>query len=307
MTEDGLELYLDASNPESYAGTGNTWFDLSGGSHDATKITPAKVSYDANAGPFGNGAFSFTGTGSEGGFNIPGWATFYSAAEVTLEAWAKLRSHRETHTGIVGNYHNGNGKFNWMWGSTNGNYGFHNNGMKGSENSLAGMFSANTWYRVVLRYRSDTGVDMWVDGEQKYTRSVTGSLACDSCGSLGIGSREDGIQPMDGLISVVLAQKAEGVLKIDTWLMSCRVLKRGVENMLMNGLHALASQEGIGLIRGEYIPTAKNGLVSDHYQKLGCALVDSDEDGRTVWELAVADDWQPLTTFIEEADTQGDD
>src|SRR5262249_34476262 len=40
----------------------------------------------------------------------------------------------------------------------------------------------------------------------------------------------------NGLISVVLAQAKQGVLEIDTWLMSCRVLKRGVEAFLLNYL-----------------------------------------------------------------------
>lgn len=110
----------------------------------------------------------------------------------------------------------------------------------------------------------------------------------------------------NGLISVLLAKKMDGVLDIDTWLMSCRVLRRGVENMLMNDLHALARSEGLGVIRGEYIPTAKNGIVSDHYETLGFALADSREGGHTVWELAVSDDWQPMTTFIEQTETGGD-
>ena len=39
LTTDGLELYLDASNPESYAGTGNTWTDLSAGLPDVPRAS----------------------------------------------------------------------------------------------------------------------------------------------------------------------------------------------------------------------------------------------------------------------------
>ena len=51
--------------------------------------------------------------------------------------------------------------------------------------------------------------------------------------------------------------------------MSCRVLKRGVENLVLNEIVALAKQHGCDRIVGEYIPTAKNGLVKDHYASLG--------------------------------------
>ena len=73
----------------------------------------------------------------------------------------------------------------------------------------------------------------------------------------------------NGLISVLLASVSANVMEIDTWLMSCRVLKRGVEPFLMNHLSRLALARGISKIRGEYIPTSKNALVRDHYSGLG--------------------------------------
>lgn len=72
-----------------------------------------------------------------------------------------------------------------------------------------------------------------------------------------------------GLISVlVLKQEAAGALFIDTWLMSCRVLKRGVESAVLNYCATLASREGYTALVGEYIPTEKNALVKDHYAQL---------------------------------------
>ena len=58
-------------------------------------------------------------------------------------------------------------------------------------------------------------------------------------------------------------------LFIDTWLMSCRVLKRGMENFVLNEIVTIAKQNGFEKITGEYIPTAKNGMVKDHYKNLG--------------------------------------
>ena len=83
----------------------------------------------------------------------------------------------------------------------------------------------------------------------------------------------------NGLIGVVLARPdpawAEGELLIDTWLMSCRVLGRGVESASLGVLAEAASRRGASALVGEYRPTAKNGLVRDHYAKLGFAPVDA--------------------------------
>ena len=51
--------------------------------------------------------------------------------------------------------------------------------------------------------------------------------------------------------------------------MSCRVLKRGVEFFMLNEIVELAKQQGCNKIVGEYLPTPKNALVKDHYEKLG--------------------------------------
>ena len=51
--------------------------------------------------------------------------------------------------------------------------------------------------------------------------------------------------------------------------MSCRVLKRGMENFTLNTIVNAAKEKGFTYIKGEYIPTAKNEMVKEHYQKLG--------------------------------------
>lgn len=111
----------------------------------------------------------------------------------------------------------------------------------------------------------------------------------------------------NGLISVVLAKAVGDVLEIDTWLMSCRVLKRGVEHFLLNHLAEQARARGLSALRGEYIPTAKNGLVRDHYANLGFARSGGDDSGRTTWILRLDDGWTPFPTFITEAPRDGID
>src|SRR5439155_1730120 len=72
-----------------------------------------------------------------------------------------------------------------------------------------------------------------------------------------------------GLISVVIGKIDGDVAEIDTWLMSCRVLKREVEEEALNQIVRLAQMHGATRIRGVYLPTAKNGMVRDHYPNLG--------------------------------------
>ena len=75
-----------------------------------------------------------------------------------------------------------------------------------------------------------------------------------------------------GLIAVIILEKQETTFFIDSWIMSCRVLKRGMENFTLNTIVNLAKANGIDTVVGEYIPTKKNGIVRDHYQNLGFEL-----------------------------------
>lgn len=74
----------------------------------------------------------------------------------------------------------------------------------------------------------------------------------------------------NGLICVIILKEDDtDTLFIDTWLMSCRVLKRGMENFVLNTLVHYAKQHGFKFLKGEYIATAKNEMVKDHYRNLG--------------------------------------
>jgi FkbH-like protein len=101
----------------------------------------------------------------------------------------------------------------------------------------------------------------------------------------------------NGLISVLLLQKRGQALVVDTWVMSCRVLKRGVEFFTRNEIVALARQEGCSQILGTYIPTAKNGMVQNHFPELGFAAVGSDGE-QTFWSLAIQPSIEELPNFI---------
>ena len=96
-----------------------------------------------------------------------------------------------------------------------------------------------------------------------------------------------------GIVSVMIGQRQGAALFIDTWLMSCRVIGRGVECFAFNQFVARARELGVKTIIGRYEPTAKNGLVKDLYPKFGfVASVDGS------WELDV-DEYKPRPSFIE--------
>jgi len=79
----------------------------------------------------------------------------------------------------------------------------------------------------------------------------------------------------NGLICVVILEKDNSdTFFINTWLMSCRVLKRGMENFVLNTISKFTAEHGFKYLKGEYIPTSKNEIVKDHYQKLGFEPVD---------------------------------
>ena len=80
----------------------------------------------------------------------------------------------------------------------------------------------------------------------------------------------------NGLICVVILEKESSeVLFIDTWFMSCRVLKRGMENFVLNTIASFAREQGYTTLKGEYVETAKNEMVKNHYSNLGFGSSDN--------------------------------
>lgn len=102
----------------------------------------------------------------------------------------------------------------------------------------------------------------------------------------------------NGIVSVVIGEKRGAQLHIDLWLMSCRVLKRGMEFAMINRLVEEAAKAGISEIFGYYYPTKKNAMVAGLYEQFGFTKISEDESGNTVWKL-IADGYSPKKTAIE--------
>ena len=107
-----------------------------------------------------------------------------------------------------------------------------------------------------------------------------------------------------GLVSVVILEPREEELAIRDWLMSCRVLGRGVEQFVMNLVFEHARQLGLTRVTGEYIPTPKNGMVKEFFAQFGFAKVRESASGHTWWSLR-SDAYRFSETFIKPLEHEG--
>jgi FkbH-like protein len=127
--------------------------------------------------------------------------------------------------------------------------------------------------------------------------SVTEIAAIEtSTDHLGLTARLADRHGDDGLISVIILRAAAESWDIETWLMSCRVLGRRIENAMLNVIAAAAASAKARDVIGRYLPTAKNALVQNHYSKLG--FVGDDRDGDAVWRLSL-DGFTPTPSLME--------
>lgn len=96
----------------------------------------------------------------------------------------------------------------------------------------------------------------------------------------------------NGMISVIICRTLPGsTWEIDTWLMSCRVLGRRVEQMVLREILQQAREAGISKVVGVYRPTDRNAMVRDHYAKLGFTQIE--DDGTSRWMLDTATEIEP--------------
>ncbi len=100
----------------------------------------------------------------------------------------------------------------------------------------------------------------------------------------------------NGLIAVIILElRKDSEIFIETWLMSCRILRRGMEAFILNYIVNRAKRINFKKIVGEYIVTTKNGIVENHYLDLGFK-----KEG-DLWILDV-NDYKDCITYIKEAE-----
>jgi len=92
-----------------------------------------------------------------------------------------------------------------------------------------------------------------------------------------------------GLINLVILRHSGTVLEIDTFVMSCRVLQRGVEQLAMNKIFEYARRVGCDRVIGRYIPSPKNGMVKSFYAQFGFERLSGDDAEGLLWSLKPSD------------------
>ncbi|MDC0125106.1 HAD-IIIC family phosphatase [Candidatus Pelagibacter sp.] len=92
----------------------------------------------------------------------------------------------------------------------------------------------------------------------------------------------------NGLVSLMQGIILKDELKIEIWLMSCRVFKRTLEHSIFYEFLKKAKEKNIKIIKGIYIPTSKNKIVSNLYEEMGFVLKNK-LDGTKTYELNLAE------------------
>ncbi len=105
----------------------------------------------------------------------------------------------------------------------------------------------------------------------------------------------------NGLVSVIIGKTDGSSLHIDLWLMSCRVLKRGMEWAMFDALVARCRERGITRLLGTYLPTEKNKMVAGHYESLGFRPESSNVGASTRWVYDIPAARQALNLLIRTA------
>lgn len=121
---------------------------------------------------------------------------------------------------------------------------------------------------------------------RRYTEAQVREMAADTAKYLILSVRVQDRFGDNGLTGVAIIEKDETRWKLDTLLLSCRIMSRTVENAFVNHIIEQAQQMGARFLLGEYIPTAKNEVVASLYPNLGFRQLNlPSENGATFWQL----------------------
>jgi FkbH-like protein len=105
-------------------------------------------------------------------------------------------------------------------------------------------------------------------------------------GSIGLALRLRDRFGDQGIVALLLAVPAEGdaTLAVDSFLVSCRALGRGVEDALWAAMVNRAHRQNVLKLEAQYLATAKNGIVADLYDRLGLRPIEQNSSS-TCYEL----------------------
>ncbi len=103
----------------------------------------------------------------------------------------------------------------------------------------------------------------------------------------------------NGVVTAVIGHVIDDICHLDLWVMSCRVLKRDMEFVMMDILVRECKKRGILEIRGYYYPTPKNKLVKDFYEIQGFSKINEDEEQNSKWSFKIDDKYEYKNKVIQ--------
>ena len=102
----------------------------------------------------------------------------------------------------------------------------------------------------------------------------------------------------NGVVSLVIGKKNGDTLELILWLMSCRVLKRDMEQAMLDTLVWQSRESGIRKLHGYGYKTAKNAMVKDFYGAMGFQKL-SEKDGDSEWEYVIPEKYENKNLVID--------
>lgn len=103
----------------------------------------------------------------------------------------------------------------------------------------------------------------------------------------------------NGIVSIIIGKINESILVIDLWVMSCRVLNRGMEYCMFDELVELCKKKDIKEIIGYYYRTEKNNMLSQKYKEFGFDNISMRENGDSIWKYSIPNSYQCKNKFIK--------
>jgi len=186
IVSNGLLLNLDASNPGSYSGTGNNWYDLSGNNNHATLL---------NSPTFDAVSKSVVTNGTNQYINIPSLNT--SNSNITMQAWIYFDG--STRPGALIGAKNGYsiGKGDNAYDVAGNNLVLLLYGAAGGWKATGQSYGSSGWKLVTMTLDGSSTARAYIDGTLKYTYS--GAAPSTPLGDLNLGAiPEDGYRYYDG-------------------------------------------------------------------------------------------------------------
>lgn len=151
---------------------------------------------------------------------------------------------------------------------------------------IAQLISKSNQFNLTTKRYSEAEVKQLEEDENVFTRQIR---LADTFGD-------------NGMISVVVCRMRGDTWEIDTWLMSCRVLGRGVEEAALQDIIRNARAAGARKLVGNYIPSERNIIVREHYQKLGFTRTLTTHNGEETWALDISEiERKPLLMTVKYA------